>query len=158
MNNLTPFSAGSSLDQEVHQNEVRHESSSAYCDDEYLSQAADFGIQHTTNSGFFCTSSGTETEKQLKAILNKKIQLAKRQNLDSLSSTLNHCHIGLGSEHRLRDHFPTKLYTMLELSAHVDGSSSNAFAWLPHGRAFQVPDEHTFRSFHRLLTLWGFKR
>ncbi|KAL7539705.1 hypothetical protein ACHAXR_009519 [Thalassiosira sp. AJA248-18] len=160
MNNSTPFSVGIiSLDQQVLQKEVRYESSSACCDDEYLSQAADFGIKQATNSDFFCTSVGTETEKQLKELLNMKLQLAKQQeNLDSRSSALNHCRRGLGSGDKLRGHFPTKIYAMLELSAHVDGSSSNAFAWLPHGRAFKVPDKHTFRSFHKQLSSWGFKR
>ncbi|KAL7538253.1 hypothetical protein ACHAXR_008405 [Thalassiosira sp. AJA248-18] len=131
----------------------------AHGDDEYLSQAADFGTKQATNSSFFCTSVGTENEKQLKELLNMKLQLAKQQEtLDSLSSALNHCRRGSRSGDRLRGHFPTKLYAMLELSAHVDGSSSNAFAWLPHGRAFKVPDKHTFLSFHKQLSSWGFKR
>ena len=66
--------------------------------------------------------------------------------------------------------FPTKLYELLEEVGEL--GFSDAFSWLPHGRAFLIKDEDVFltkvvtrrfkaskiRSFHRQLNLWGFHR
>ena len=72
-----------------------------------------------------------------------------------------------------QEHFPTKLYAMLELSASGRlGGSSDAVAWRPHGRAFKIVDEGALmdavapmffrltkiRLFRLQLHLWGFKR
>eukprot|EP00984_Skeletonema_dohrnii_P028380 scaffold18361_cov96-Skeletonema_dohrnii-CCMP3373.AAC.2 len=69
-----------------------------------------------------------------------------------------------------RDHFPSKLYEMLESVDSLD--FSHIVSWLPHGRSFQVKDRTQFmdlvvpkffkatkyRSFQRQLNLWGFSR
>ncbi|KAL7540922.1 hypothetical protein ACHAXR_010478 [Thalassiosira sp. AJA248-18] len=156
------------------------------CDNEYPSQAA-------ANTGFDYTSVGRQDQTQLQ-ITNQQ------ETVDFLSSKLSQCHGGLGPGDGLlcdlalgtvesqtkynekrkaamwkssKGQFPTKLYAMLELAdVQGYGSSSNAVAWLPHGRAFRVLDEKIFvesivpvffkqtkiRSFYRQLNLWGFKR
>ncbi|KAL7539780.1 hypothetical protein ACHAXR_011203 [Thalassiosira sp. AJA248-18] len=149
--------------------------------------------------GIDFTSTGRQTENQ--ALLNMKLQIADQQEkADLLALKLGRCHGVLGPGYGQREdsalsqvepqtkyskkistamqksskeQFPTKLYEMLELAdVQGYGSSSNAVAWLPHGRAFRVLDEQSFmesivpvffnqtkiRSFYRQLHLWGFKR
>ncbi|KAL7526337.1 hypothetical protein ACHAXR_001435, partial [Thalassiosira sp. AJA248-18] len=191
--NISPlFSVGFSFDQDK---EIELSSPGYPCDSGSLGDA--LGLN--ANPGFDYTSVGRQDQTQV--LLNMKLQLAKQQEkVESLSSELSHCHGGLGPEDGLRGdsalstvepqtkynekraaatwksskvQFPMKLYAMLELAdVQGYGSSSNAVAWLPHGRAFRVLDEQSFmesivpfffkqtkiRSFYRQLNLWGFKR
>ena len=69
-----------------------------------------------------------------------------------------------------REHFPTKLYEMLEIVESL--GLSHAVSWLPDGRSFKVKNPAQFmdlvaplffkftqyRSFQRQLNLWGFHR
>ncbi|KAL7540173.1 hypothetical protein ACHAXR_009920 [Thalassiosira sp. AJA248-18] len=165
--------------------QTSYEMFSPGCDNEYPSQAA-------ANPGFHYTSVGRQDQTQV--LLNMKLQIAKQQEkVDSLNLKLSHGGLeprgGLLGDLALKANynekstaamwksskgpFPAKLYAMLELAdVQGYGSSSNAVAWLPHGRAFRVIYEQSFvesivpvffkqtkiRSFYRQLNLWGFKR
>lgn len=114
--------------------------------------------------------SSTATATTGKGALQKIENTHKKQIMSAtkMSNDLKHLW-----RWRSRDHFPTKLYALLELaSSRGLGSASDAIAWLPNGRAFQIVRVGAFvadvaplffrltkvRSFHRQLNLWGFKR
>eukprot|EP00984_Skeletonema_dohrnii_P020776 scaffold10210_cov127-Skeletonema_dohrnii-CCMP3373.AAC.1 len=97
--------------------------------------------------------------------------IGRSRSRSNSSTTLanNHHRVAERSEGYL-DHFPSKLYEMLESVDSLD--FSHIVSWLPHGRSFQVKDPTQFmdlvvpkffkatkyRSFQRQLNLWGFSR
>ena len=108
----------------------------------------------------------------------KMIMMKQQEQLGSLSSKLRQSHERRRtSVESLTDgqsgNFPMKLYEMLKMAdTQTFGASSDAVAWLHHGRAFKILDEQVFmasivpmffkqtkiRSFYRQLNLWGFKK
>ena len=132
---------------------------------------------------------GYSVDEQMLAM--KKIMTEQQKKLELLSSKLSQDLVARDDSAKLRQsherrrasvesltdgqsgNFPSKLYHILELT-HTQkfGASSDAVAWLHHGRAFKILDEQVFmtsivpmffkqtkiRSFYRQLNLWGFKK